>query len=297
MHVEGVPPLDAALVPALRRYAEVTGHGIADWHPTAREMLVVHRARGLALVASVPLDRGARGGSPAARTALTTRLTLVYPLAPEAPGGRRVVAELPGAGWFGGDVSPDETRLALTRYYSATHSEVWLLELPRVTADTTPPTTATPRRLLPAAGETLRAAHFVEGFTPDGRDELRLIDLSTHTERPLPAALPTGGVSAIRLHPGSGEIAFVTQSAQGPGQVHSLDPKTGRVEAWTRVAAPADLDLAQLPAQQIARWKTFDGRTISGVLSLPPARFTGKRPVLLWMHGGPEGQSKLGWNG
>ena len=148
MHVEGVPPLDAALVPALRRYAEVTGHGIADWHPTAREMLVVHRARGLALVASVPLDRGARGDSPAARTALTTRLTLVYPLAPEAPGGRRVVAELPGAGWFGGDVSPDETRLALTRYYSATHSEVWLLELPRVTADTTPPTTATPRRLL-----------------------------------------------------------------------------------------------------------------------------------------------------
>jgi dipeptidyl aminopeptidase/acylaminoacyl peptidase len=33
------------------------------------------------------------------------------------------------------------------------------------------------------------------------------------------------------------------------------------------------------------------------VLSLPPARFSGPRPVLMLMHGGPEGQSKLGWNG
>jgi dipeptidyl aminopeptidase/acylaminoacyl peptidase len=33
------------------------------------------------------------------------------------------------------------------------------------------------------------------------------------------------------------------------------------------------------------------------VLSLPPERFAGRRPVLMWMHGGPEGQSKLGWNG
>jgi dipeptidyl aminopeptidase/acylaminoacyl peptidase len=33
------------------------------------------------------------------------------------------------------------------------------------------------------------------------------------------------------------------------------------------------------------------------VLSLPPARFTGRRPVVMVMHGGPEGQSSQGWNG
>ena len=451
MRVEGAPPLDAALVPALRRYAEVVGHGIADWHPTARELLVVHRApgqstaqihrlrrplgplepltagadpvtrarwepgrgrfilferasggdeayqlfrldpdtraatplmpagerhalvgylpsRGRALVASVPLDRTVRrsapGGAadtapPPRRAELTTRLTLVDPLAPEAPGGRRVVAELPGTGWFGGDVSSDETRLAITRYVSATQSEAWMLDLPAADSPAGTPApavngTANARRLLPAAGETQRAAHLVEGFTPDGRglllqsdragefrelmrldladgrlarltahipwdvddsdvaagqalaplrinvdgrDELRLIDLASGSERALPAALPPGGVSAVRLHRASGEVAFVTQSAQGPGQVHSLDPASGRVETWTRIVAPSDLDLAQVPAQQIVRWKSFDGRTLSGVLSLPPARFPGRRPVLIWMHGGPEGQSKLGWNG
>ena len=44
------------------------------------------------------------------------------------------------------------------------------------------------------------------------------------------------------------------------------------------------------------RWPSFDGRTISGI-RIPPARFTGKRPVLIAIHGGPEAQAKLGFLG
>jgi dipeptidyl aminopeptidase/acylaminoacyl peptidase len=43
------------------------------------------------------------------------------------------------------------------------------------------------------------------------------------------------------------------------------------------------------------RWKSFDSRDISGLLSLPPARFTGKRPVIILIHGGPEGQASVGF--
>jgi len=42
---------------------------------------------------------------------------------------------------------------------------------------------------------------------------------------------------------------------------------------------------------ELVRWKSFDGKMISGFLYKPPARFTGKRPVLVVIHGGPEGQS------
>jgi dipeptidyl aminopeptidase/acylaminoacyl peptidase len=49
--------------------------------------------------------------------------------------------------------------------------------------------------------------------------------------------------------------------------------------------------------QQIVRWKSFDGRSISGLLSLPPERFADKRPVLIDIHGGPEGQAKVGFMG
>jgi len=48
---------------------------------------------------------------------------------------------------------------------------------------------------------------------------------------------------------------------------------------------------------QIVRWQSFDGRTISGLLHLPPARFTGKRPLIIDIHGGPEGQAAVGFMG
>jgi dipeptidyl aminopeptidase/acylaminoacyl peptidase len=46
------------------------------------------------------------------------------------------------------------------------------------------------------------------------------------------------------------------------------------------------------PEAELVRWKSFDGKMISGFLYKPPAKFTGKRPVLLVIHGGPEGQSQ-----
>lgn len=52
------------------------------------------------------------------------------------------------------------------------------------------------------------------------------------------------------------------------------------------------LDAARFSEPELVRWKTFDGRTISGFLYKPPARFAGRRPVLINIHGGPEGQSR-----
>ena len=76
-----------------------------------------------------------------------------------------------------------------------------------------------------------------------------------------------------------------------------LDAQRRSSTVWTAPVGTEGLDLQALPEQQIVRWKSFDGRTISGMLSLPPARFTGRRPVLMVVHGGPEGQAKVGWRG
>ena len=46
-----------------------------------------------------------------------------------------------------------------------------------------------------------------------------------------------------------------------------------------------------LPAPEIVTWKSFDGLVISGVLYRPPARFTGPRPVIINIHGGPAGST------
>lgn len=133
----------------------------------------------------------------------------------------------------------------------------------------------------------------------DGRDELRLLDAATGAERALPPAtrLPVGSVGSLRTHAVTGELAMVVSGAKAPAQIVTLEPGTGAVAIWTQPVTPAGLDLGNLPDPEVVRWKSFDGRTISGILYLPPARFTGKRPVYMSVHGGPEGQSKLGWKG
>src|ERR1700722_13958856 len=46
------------------------------------------------------------------------------------------------------------------------------------------------------------------------------------------------------------------------------------------------------PGAELIHWKSFDGKMISGFLYKPASKFPGKRPVLVVIHGGPEGQSQ-----
>jgi acetyl esterase/lipase/Tol biopolymer transport system component len=445
LKLENVPPLHNDWLAAARRYNSVAGHSFVDWHPSAREMLVAHRAAGastnqvyrlrapqaalepltdgadpvtfarwdpaggrfivfargsggdeafqlfrldpttrateqitpsgqrhallgwvkssaLAVVSSVPLDRTAGGGK---RTEITTTLSLIDPL---KPAERRVVAELPGGGWFGAEVSPNERSLAITHYLSANESSVWLINLadgnrrqvlPAATSASASTSTSASSASAAGVGKSAHAAvaatHFVQTWSADGKallitsdsagefSELMRWDMASGTltrlsaqtpwdiegvsanrdgsvlatrvnvdgrdELRLTAAdgrptavealgkLPAGSVSNARFHPTRPELALVTNSTQGPSQIHSLDLQSGTSVAWTTPAGVSGLNLQNLPEQQIVRWQSFDGRSISGVLSLPPARFTGPRPVVMQVHGGPEGQAKQGWQG
>ncbi|CAG1006304.1 prolyl oligopeptidase [Burkholderiales bacterium] len=128
----------------------------------------------------------------------------------------------------------------------------------------------------------------------DGRDVLRLFDGATLKERPMPR-LPEGNIGTTRFHKRLPELLFSLNSARGPSEIHSVDPESGKVTQWTRAYAPQGIDLASFSEQKVVRWPSFDGRQISGLLSLPPKRFAGKRPVLILIHGGPEGQATIGF--
>ncbi len=130
----------------------------------------------------------------------------------------------------------------------------------------------------------------------DGRDELRVFDARSFKELPLPR-LPAGSVTGSRFHRKLADLAFSVNGAQGPNQIYSLDPSSGRLAQWTEALAPPGVDTRSFTEPQIVRWNSFDGRAISGLLNLPPERFAGKRPVLIQIHGGPEGQAKLGFMG
>ncbi|WP_280150981.1 prolyl oligopeptidase family serine peptidase [Piscinibacter sp. XHJ-5] len=130
----------------------------------------------------------------------------------------------------------------------------------------------------------------------DGREELRLFDGRSLKELPAPR-LPAGSVRSVGFHRRLGELALMLNGPKGPSEVHSLDPATGAIQQWTRAYAPPGIDATRFSDQQIVRWKSFDGRLISGLMTLPPARFAGPRPVLILIHGGPEAQAKVGFRG
>ena len=133
-------------------------------------------------------------------------------------------------------------------------------------------------------------------FNIDGRDELRFFDATTAQELPAPAKLPSGNVGTASYHHGRGDLAFSVSNAQGPSQIYSLG-SDGQVQQWTRAAAAPGMDTSGFSEQQIIRWKSFDGLSISGLMTRPPQKFTGKRPVLISIHGGPESQATVGFLG
>ncbi|TDM04991.1 MAG: S9 family peptidase [Ideonella sp. MAG2] len=130
----------------------------------------------------------------------------------------------------------------------------------------------------------------------DGLGTLRLFEGHSMKEVPLPA-LPNGSIGSTRFRPGSGELVFAVNGAGGPSQLFVLDAQTKALTPWTQAQAAAGIDASQFARQQIVRWPSFDGLTISGLLTTPPPKFSGKRPVLISIHGGPEGQATFGFLG
>ena len=134
-----------------------------------------------------------------------------------------------------------------------------------------------------------------------GRRELRAIDLGTGKAIALPALPPaaaSGSISRLRFAKSGNkdEIAFTVNSAQSPGDVYTLDLHGGKMAQWTQAKVDG-IDTTPFREAEIVKWKSFDGLEISGLINRAPARFTGKRPVLINIHGGPEGQASIGFLG
>ena len=129
----------------------------------------------------------------------------------------------------------------------------------------------------------------------EGLSVLHLLDTASGKEKPAPK-LPLGLVFGLEWHGNGRDLGLVLSSARSPADVYSLDVTTGTLERWTE-SETGGLDAAGFAEPELVRWKSFDGRTISGFLYKPGPRFSGPRPVIVNIHGGPEGQSRPGFLG
>ena len=122
-------------------------------------------------------------------------------------------------------------------------------------------------------------------FDRDASSRLELIDARSLKVRVSPK-LPAGIITDLQWNRAGTTVGLTLNSVRFAADVFGVDARTGEITRWTTSPA-GGIDEKTMPDPEIVRWKTFDEKMISGVLYRPPAKFTGPRPVMINIHGGP----------
>lgn len=109
-------------------------------------------------------------------------------------------------------------------------------------------------------------------------------------------AVPTGVIGSISWHNDGKSLGFGYASSHASSDVFEWNTVTGKLTRWTE-SELGGMDISGIAPPQLIKWKSFDSREISGFLYNANKKFTGKRPVIINIHGGPEGQSRPGFIG
>lgn len=102
--------------------------------------------------------------------------------------------------------------------------------------------------------------------------------------------LPIGLISGARFTKDNQTIFFNQSTAQSASDVYQLNIKTAKIERWTE-SELGEMQPSDMSVPKFIEWKSFDDLKISGFYYPASQKFKGKRPVIIMIHGGPEGQS------
>lgn len=120
----------------------------------------------------------------------------------------------------------------------------------------------------------------------------KLYVLSTATNKFAPVeSIPTGVIFGVNWSADSRSIGFTFNSFNSSSDVFEYNTATKQLSRWTE-SELGGMDVSTLQSPELVTWKSFDGKMISGYLYKASSKFPGKRPVIINIHGGPEGQSR-----
>ena len=122
-----------------------------------------------------------------------------------------------------------------------------------------------------------------------GRGAPYLLDLGSRTYKPV-AGVPTAVVGTGLWHKDNRHVALGVNYAKSASDIYVLDTQTSKITRWTE-SELGGIAADTLNEADLIRWKSFDGLEVTGFYLKPAARFTGKRPVIISIHGGPEAQA------
>jgi dipeptidyl aminopeptidase/acylaminoacyl peptidase len=130
----------------------------------------------------------------------------------------------------------------------------------------------------------------------DGRTEVQLLESATLKPVALPH-LPIADITLLTAARDEARLAFYANGSRAPNDLYVLNLGSGETRRLTESLSP-EIDPADLVEVEVARFASYDGVEIPGLLYRPhQATATAKAPALVWVHGGPGDQSRVGYSG
>jgi dipeptidyl aminopeptidase/acylaminoacyl peptidase len=135
----------------------------------------------------------------------------------------------------------------------------------------------------------------VTAINDDGRIVVKVVETATARPVTLPS-IPDGNVSNLVMSRSESKLALYLNGDRSPNDLYVLQIGGGQAAKLTS-SLSADIDAADLVDSQVVRFKARDGMTIPNILYKPhQATAAARAPALVWVHGGPGGQTTRAYN-
>ena len=134
----------------------------------------------------------------------------------------------------------------------------------------------------------------VIGINEDGKNKLLIRDPEKN-DIAFPA-IPDADVSAVNISFSEKMMRLSVGTSKSPNDLYVYNFETKELKRLTNNASP-EIDPEDLATASVIRFKSFDGLQIPAIYYKPVnASATNKVPALIWVHGGPGGQSRVGYS-
>lgn len=136
----------------------------------------------------------------------------------------------------------------------------------------------------------------VVAINNDARTEIKIYDESNGGKRIQVDGLPEGDITGVNISDSEKLMSFYVSSSKSPANLFVYNFETKEVRQLTNTMSK-DIDPADLVAGEVIRYKSFDGLEIPALLYKPKGLKSGEKvPAMLWIHGGPGGQTRLNYS-
>ena len=135
----------------------------------------------------------------------------------------------------------------------------------------------------------------VTAVNQDGSVVIRIVEGADEKPVKLPT-LPGGEIRGVTFSKSGARMAFYLNGDRSPNNLYVYDFKSKQAKALTQ-SLSKEIDAKDLVEAQVVRFKSFDGMVIPNIYYKPHgASATSKVPALVYVHGGPGGQTSRGYS-